>query len=113
MKTFEEIIAMIRNGEYAYIEYNDVNLYLSSATNKVLRLGIDIRTEQGGLIRINRMPRLFRKGFDYEIRLFVPEYNEAVTVFHGKEYYKTIEDIYKSLDLLLSIDEEMGISRYF
>ena len=111
MKTFEEIIAMIRNGEYAHIKYNDVDF--GPAVNKVLRLGIDIRTEQGGLIRINRMPRLFRKGFDYEIRLFVPEYNEAVTVFHGKEYYKTIEDIYKSLDLLLSIDEEMGISRYF
>ena len=111
MKTFEEIISMIRNREYAHIEYNDVDL--SPAINKVLRLGIDIRTEQGGLIRINRTPRLFRKGSDYEIRLFVPEYNEAVTVFHGKEYHKTIEDIYKSLDLLLSTDEEMDISRYF
>lgn len=111
MKTFEEIIAMIRNGEYAHVEYNDVDF--APAINEVLRLGIDIRTEQGGIIRINRMPRFFRKGSDYEIRLFVPEYNEAVTVFHGKEYHKTIEDIYKSLDLLLSADEEMNISRYF
>jgi len=110
MKTFEEIIAMIRNGEYAHVEYNDVDF--GPAVNKV-RLGIDIRTEQGGIIRINRMPRFFRKSFDYKIRLFVPEYNEAVTVFHGKEYYKTIEDIYKSLDLLLSTDEEINISRYF
>ena len=111
MKTFEEIIAMIRNGEYAYVEYNDVDL--NPAMNTVLRLGIDIRTKQGGLIRINRRPRFFRKGFDYEIRLFVPEYDEAVTVFHSKEYCKIIEDIYKSLDLLLSDDEETNISKYF
>ena len=88
MKTFEEIIAMIRNGEYAHVEYYDVDF--NPATNMVLRLGFDIRTKQGGLIRIKRMPRFFKKGYNYEIKLFVPEYDEAVTIFRGKEYCKTI-----------------------